>query len=182
VRPSIPHDSSGNDALGALPGGPFGVISADFNGDGISDLAMLTPGQEVIVLLGTADGLYRQSYRTGLDRDAQGLYAADLNGDGKLDLAVLHAGGRRVSRFHGKGDGRFLPTRGASSVRPSTWSLTPRELQVARLAAGGYTCTEIAAELGISRRTIEAHVKAIRSKLDLKHKRELVSLLKTPGG
>ena len=158
------------------------MISADFNGDGISDLAMLTPGQEVIVLLGPADGLFRQSYRTELDRDAHGLYAADLNGDGNLDLAVLHVGGRRVSRFHGRGDGRFSPTRGASRGRPSTWSLTLRELHVARLAAAGYTCREIAAELGNSRRTIEAHVKAIRSKLDLKHKRDLVGLLKALGG
>jgi len=156
------------------------VISADFNGDGITDLAMLIPGAELIVLLGAEAGLYRQSYRLGLDGDAQGLYAADLNGDGKLDLAVLYAAGRRVSCFHGMGDGRFSPIRGASRVQPTTWSLTPRELQVACLAASGHTCSEIAVELGNSRRTIETHVKAIRSKLDLKHKRQLVSFITTP--
>ena len=157
------------------------MVSADFNGDAIADLAMLTPGAELLVLLGAEDGLFRQSYRSALDGDPQWLYAADLNGDGKLDLAVLDADGRRVSCFHGDGDGRFSPTRGSLKIRPGRWSLSPRELQVARLAASGYTCTEIAAHLGNSRRTIETHVRAIRSKLDLNHKRELVSLVKAAG-
>ena len=43
--------------------------------------------------------------------------------------------------------------------------LTPRELQVARLIAGGRSNKEIAAELVISQRTAEDHVEHILTKL-----------------
>ena len=43
--------------------------------------------------------------------------------------------------------------------------LTPRELQVARLVAGGRSNKEIAAELVISQRTAEGHVEHILTKL-----------------
>ena len=43
--------------------------------------------------------------------------------------------------------------------------LTPRELQVARLIAGGRSNKEIAAELVISQRTAEGHVERILTKL-----------------
>lgn len=154
------------------------MIGADFNQDGVTDLAVLTPGAELVVLLGAKAGLYRQSYRHKLDGAAHGLYVADLNGDGLLDLAVGHAGGRQLSLFHGRGDGTFSATRSVTTAQRPTWSLTPRELQVAQLAASGHTCKEIADMLGIGRRTAESHVKAVRSKLELKHKRELVQLVR----
>ena len=43
--------------------------------------------------------------------------------------------------------------------------LTPREMQVARLVAGGRSNKEIAAELVISQRTAEGHVERILTKL-----------------
>jgi DNA-binding NarL/FixJ family response regulator len=43
--------------------------------------------------------------------------------------------------------------------------LTPRELQVARLVAGGRSNKQIAAELVISQRTAEGHVERILAKL-----------------
>jgi DNA-binding NarL/FixJ family response regulator len=43
--------------------------------------------------------------------------------------------------------------------------LTPRELQVARLVAGGRSNKEIAADLVISQRTAEDHVEHILTKL-----------------
>jgi DNA-binding CsgD family transcriptional regulator len=159
-------------------GGASNVIGADFNRDGVADLAVITPKAELIVLLGADAGLYRQSFHCRLDGQAQGLYAADLDGDGMLDLAVAHVDGRGFSLLRGNGDGTFSRTAGGVSKQSPTWSLTSRELEVARLAAGGYTCAEIAVELGISRRTAEFHVGAIRSKLELKHKRELVNLVK----
>jgi len=44
------------------------------------------------------------------------------------------------------------------------WDLTPRELQVARLIAGGRSNKEIAAGLVISQRTAENHVEHILTK------------------
>lgn len=166
----------GSETLLAIPQCAAGVISADFNRDGMLDFAILAPDRELVVLLGSEGGLYRQSYRRRLCADPRDLYAADLDGDGHIDLAVLYSHGRRTSFFYGSGDGTFSSNREALIISSSTWSLTARELEVASLAARGYTCMEIAAQLGNSPRTIETHIEAIRSKLDLKHKRELVAL------
>jgi DNA-binding CsgD family transcriptional regulator len=167
-------DSSGVIIKGLPANQAVGVVTADFNQDGIGDLAVITPGAELFVLLGVNPWAYRRSFRCRLDAHAGALSAADINGDGKLDLAIAHADQSDITLLYGRGDGTFSRPEGRTTVRTTTWSLTPRELQVARLAAGGYTCGEIATMLGISRRTAETHVGAVRSKLELKHKRQLV--------
>jgi hypothetical protein len=43
------------------------VVSHDFKRDGIADLAVITPGAELVVLLGAEAELYRWSFRCGLD-------------------------------------------------------------------------------------------------------------------
>lgn len=171
-----PDDSFGGGDGAARVTEALGVISADFNRDGLADLAVITPGAEVLVLLAVEAGLYRRSFRCLLDGQARGLYAADIDGDGILDLAITHPGGGGFNLLRGHGDGTFAAPAAEVATRPTTWSLTPREREVARLAADGYTCGEIARRLGISRRTAETHIEAIRSKLEVKHKRELVRL------
>jgi DNA-binding NarL/FixJ family response regulator len=52
-------------------------------------------------------------------------------------------------------------------------SLTPRERDVLRLIARGYTYREAARELVLSVRTIESHVSAVLRKLQLSNRREL---------
>lgn len=54
--------------------------------------------------------------------------------------------------------------------------LSPREEEIASLAAAGHTNREIAEMLFISHRTVEAHIRAALSKLGLGSKRELASL------
>jgi DNA-binding NarL/FixJ family response regulator len=51
--------------------------------------------------------------------------------------------------------------------------LTPREREVLRHIARGYTYRETAAELGISAKTVETHVSAVLRKLQLSNRREL---------
>jgi DNA-binding NarL/FixJ family response regulator len=51
--------------------------------------------------------------------------------------------------------------------------LTPREREVLRLIARGYTYREAAGELYLSVRTIETHVSAVLRKLQLSNRREL---------
>jgi len=53
-------------------------------------------------------------------------------------------------------------------------ALTPRELQVARLAARGHTAAEIGRELFIGTRTVETHLAHTCAKLGCRSKRELV--------
>lgn len=52
-------------------------------------------------------------------------------------------------------------------------SLTPREQQVMRLIARGYSYKEVAAELFISVKTVETHVSAVLRKLQLSNRGEL---------
>jgi DNA-binding NarL/FixJ family response regulator len=51
--------------------------------------------------------------------------------------------------------------------------LTPRELEVMRLIARGYTYREVATELVLSIKTVETHVSAVLRKLQLSDRREL---------
>jgi DNA-binding NarL/FixJ family response regulator len=60
-----------------------------------------------------------------------------------------------------------------AQVDPELDLLTPREREVLRHIARGYMYKEIAARLGISAKTVEAHVSAVLRKLQLSNRHEL---------
>jgi DNA-binding CsgD family transcriptional regulator len=62
-------------------------------------------------------------------------------------------------------------------VRPGGDGLTPTELRVARLAAGGSTNRAVADELVMSPKTVEAHLARVYRKLGIRSRAELGSLL-----
>ena len=51
------------------------------------------------------------------------------------------------------------------TVSDGSHDLTPRERQILRLMADGYTAADIGVELGISRETARTHTERIRIKL-----------------
>ena len=59
------------------------------------------------------------------------------------------------------------------SADPELDQLTPREREVLRYIARGYSYKEIASELSISGRTVESHVSAVLRKLQLSSRYEL---------
>jgi DNA-binding NarL/FixJ family response regulator len=61
----------------------------------------------------------------------------------------------------------------AAPIDPEVDQLTPREREVLRLIARGYTYRESARELHISVKTVETHVSAVLRKLQLSNRREL---------
>lgn len=61
----------------------------------------------------------------------------------------------------------------AAEADPELDQLTMREREVLRLIARGYLYKEIALELGISAKTVEAHVSAVLRKLQLSNRHEL---------
>ena len=85
------------------------IIVADFNGDGIQDLA--TQGESGVWLLaGQAGGIFKPAVPTpvndSLDAGYQ-LAASDVNGDGKVDVFAGIRSGFAV--LLGNGDGTFQP-------------------------------------------------------------------------
>jgi hypothetical protein len=87
---------------------PYGIVTADFNGDGHPDLAVINEGSNTMyVYLNNGDGTFASpvSYATG----ASPFYinVADFNGDGKPDLAVINHYSNTVSIFLNNSNGTF---------------------------------------------------------------------------
>ena len=90
-------------------GGFTGVAAADFNGDGLPDLAASSYVGNVAVVLSSAPTFNYLSpvpYATGAE--SWSIVPADVNGDGNIDLLVANEGAGNISVLRGKGDGTFL--------------------------------------------------------------------------
>jgi DNA-binding NarL/FixJ family response regulator len=68
-------------------------------------------------------------------------------------------------------DGAGAPQ--VTGLDPELDQLSPREGQVLRLIARGYTYKEVARDLGISAKTVESHVSSVLRKLQLSTRHEL---------
>lgn len=83
------------------------LTPADFNGDGILDLALLDQGKnQIAVLVGNGDGTFQPPIET---QTVYGqMLAGDFNSDGALDFAFFDSGGPiPVGIALGNGDGSF---------------------------------------------------------------------------
>jgi hypothetical protein len=81
--------------------------AADFNNDGIPDLAgALWIQNEIFFLLGNGDGTFRPGPTIFVGDAPQGLAVGDFNHDGNLDVAVSGYGGM-ITVYPGNGDGTF---------------------------------------------------------------------------
>jgi hypothetical protein len=103
----IARGSFANAQFNAAPGSPFtvglsprSIIAADFNGDGIPDLAVVNSGaNNVTVLVGNGAGGFSAAsgspFPTGTNPVS--LVAGDFNGDGTTDLAVANQSSNNVT-------------------------------------------------------------------------------------
>jgi len=129
--PGIGFRESSSPTFGSSPSVE---VTADFNGDGIPDLAVLSTNNTITfggpftlaVFFGKGDG----TFTTGLTVQPSGVQSyptmigGDFNGDGKSDLAVLSYDGYSTSYITvllGNGDGTFgTPITGVVYSQPAT--------------------------------------------------------------
>ena len=96
---------------------PESVVTADFNGDGIPDLAVAARnGNTLTILLGKGDGTFT-ALPIAFAANTYPMYlaAGDFNSDGKTDLALV-IGNVGVEIFLGKGDGTFTTGQTVNTV------------------------------------------------------------------
>lgn len=130
--------NNGSAMFTPAPGSPFpagttplSIVGADFNGDGIVDLATSDVSGTVSVLLNNGSSMF--SFAPGSPFPAGpatfDLIAADLNGDGAIDLAVVNLPSNQVSFFFNNGAAVFAPAPGSPySVGNSPIAITAADL------------------------------------------------------
>ena len=99
-------------AVGATP---FSVATADFNGDGLADLAATSVGNNnVSVQLGNGSGGFTPAPGSPVAAGdgPVSIATGDFNGDGIADLAVGSLISQTVTILVGDGNGRFAPAPG----------------------------------------------------------------------
>jgi FG-GAP-like repeat len=123
-------------------GGGFlgGMATGDFNGDGISDVAVvngsgvpaLRSGESVTVLLGNRSGGFTQApgspigiFSGGIFNSVGPIAVGDFNGDGKLDLAVANRFLGAVSLLQNTTSWAETPPNPISPTKPTGPSGTP---------------------------------------------------------
>ncbi|MEV6622308.1 response regulator transcription factor [Amycolatopsis sp. NPDC051106] len=136
-----------------------------------------TPGEPRVLILTTFD-LDRYVY-AALAAGASGFLLKDVTpehlvaavrtvraGDALLAPVITR---RLVERF-------ALRDTGAERLRRDLSALTPRELEVLRLLAGGLSNAELAGRLHLAEATVKTHVARILAKLDLRDRVQAVVL------
>jgi uncharacterized protein (TIGR03437 family) len=103
---------------------PFGIATADLNGDGHLDLAIADFGGTVTVLLGNGSGGFTADSGSpfAAGNEAESVVIADFNGDGYPDLATVNLVGS-VTVLLGNGTGGFAAASGSPFAAETPESL-----------------------------------------------------------
>jgi two-component system, NarL family, response regulator NreC len=142
--------------------------------DAITELLRCWPTMRVVVLSMHADRIHCQR---ALNRGAKAFVAKEDAND-ELCHAILGDDNETFLSATVKSANIGRPGTGASvdahGVAIATTELTPREQQILALIGKGRTVNEIAAELGRSAKTVEAHRNNLREKLGLRTSQQLL--------
>ena len=118
-----------------------GLVLADFNNDGLLDVAVTNYSSgDVSVLLGRGDGTFEPQRTFDATTAPLALASADLNGDSVPDLVAvdsLATPGVTVASLLGRGDGTFRPEQ-TLPVLLGTGNFPPDGVQVADLNNDGH--------------------------------------------
>lgn len=95
----------------AVGNAPASIATADFNGDGVADLAVANSGSGTVsILLGSGTGTFTQASGSPMRAGTEPISIAvgDFNGDGVSDLAVSNLYGGTAMVYLGSGTGSFV--------------------------------------------------------------------------
>jgi hypothetical protein len=85
-------------------------VVADFNGDGLGDLAIANYNSGTVsVVFGNGDGTFQPPVDTAVGETPYSIAAADLNRDGRVDLLLSRQNSAYLQVLLGAGDGTFAP-------------------------------------------------------------------------
>ena len=144
--------------IATVPGFPTDItqiVDADFNGDGIPDLAVIDGDNSVVdILLGNGDGTFTtETTNPPISGIPLNFATGDFNGDGKMDLAVTQTNGT-IAILLGNGDGTFAASgsvNSASGGSPSPIAVADfngdGKLDIA-VTAGAYTSHSVSVLTG----------------------------------
>jgi VCBS repeat protein/thrombospondin type 3 repeat protein/HYR domain-containing protein len=115
-----------NPSRAGVEGYPRASVAADFNGDGLPDIAYIYDSPTtyfdgfLTIVPGVAGGQLGTPTTLGIAPIPRALAAADLNGDGRIDLVVGHSTSAtnvaNLYLYFGNGDGTFRPPVGMAGV------------------------------------------------------------------
>jgi hypothetical protein len=111
----LPGDGDGTfQGLPNLPVGPTGFVAADFNGDGLTDIAFIGDNGNLTTAVGRGDGTLAVTSQITATA-GEFLLAGDFNGDGRPDVVAILPGvsmqeivpDSQFFFYKGNGDGTF---------------------------------------------------------------------------
>jgi hypothetical protein len=117
-------------ALPATATGPVAMISADFNGDGNPDLAIVNQtSKNVTVLQGNGNGTFTEFKNSPLTVGnlPVAIASGPISNSSGPALAIVNQGDNSVTVYLGNGDGTFV----AASQSPLATSATPSDVTIA---------------------------------------------------
>jgi DNA-binding NarL/FixJ family response regulator len=148
--------ADGEEALGVVESTRPDVVLMDLQMPGTDGVAATrrivasVPGAQVLVLTSFSDS---ERILAALDAGAVGYLLKDADPDDVID--GVRAVARGESPLHPRAARELLVSRQRPADRPS---LTPREADVLRLVRQGLANKQIGRRLGISERTVKAHL------------------------
>jgi len=130
------------------------------------------PGTAVLILTAYDNDQYIFAI---LEAGAAGYLLKDVSGQEVIEAVRSVNSGEQVLHptVARKALHQFVPTANRNSG-PRPQSVTDREMEVLRLAARGHTNKQIANDLGLSGRTVQAHLRNIFKKLEVSSRTEAV--------
>jgi len=134
-------------ALPATATGPVAITTADFNGDGYPDLAIVNQTtQNVTILQGNGDGTFSEFAKSpvSVGRIPVAIASGSLSGSTGPALAIVNQADNSLTVYLGNGDGTFA----VSSQSPLATDTTPNGVAIADFAQqgnGGIAVTNTAA-------------------------------------